>query len=120
MKICLAFALLIPGLAHAWPSTLDDYSRRESACMGSKDKGCIAELRKVCASLGGQWHGEIRGRGRQWGCERPTQDKGRPCTDSSQCESSCIAEHPPVASQSPSPASCHCAPTTLFPKGVPV
>ena len=120
MKICIALTLLIPVVAHGWPNDPDDYSQRENACIGMPDKKCIAELKKECASIDGKWHGEIVGRGRQSGCERPTKDKGKRCTDSSQCESMCIAERPPTANQSPSPASCHCAATTLVPKGSPI
>jgi hypothetical protein len=109
--------LLIPVLSYGWPNEPDEYSQRESTCIGAQDKKCLAELKRECESMGGKWHGEIVGRGRQWGCERPTRDKGKRCTDSSQCEGMCLAEPAPTASQLPSLTKCQCASTTLFPKG---
>jgi hypothetical protein len=98
----------------------DHFSQREASCIGLRDKECIAELKEECKLLGGKWLGEVIGRGRQWGCERPTKDGGKSCTDSSQCESTCLANAPSGPTQAASASACHCAATTLLPKGRPI
>lgn len=42
-----------------------------------------------CKSKGGIW-GDVKGRGRIFGCNLPTQDAGKVCRDSKECESACV------------------------------
>ena len=44
--------------------------------------------REACLAAGGQWD-DVSGRGHITGCNLPTNDGGKSCTDSSQCEGLC-------------------------------
>lgn len=73
------------------------YERKGSAniptkysCVRSKKIAEAQETEKACLSAGGQWKGDRRGRGRITGCMLKTNDKGKSCKDSSECESVCV------------------------------
>lgn len=48
------------------------------------------EDEKSCTARGGRWMGTVQGHGRMTGCLLPTNDAGKPCTVSDECESVCV------------------------------
>jgi hypothetical protein len=48
------------------------------------------ESAEKCKAAGGQWAGDVQGRGRLTGCLMPTADSNKVCSDSSQCQSVCL------------------------------
>jgi hypothetical protein len=75
-----------------------------------EDEQCINTAAQ-CESKGGVWLGSISGRGRDSGCDLPTKDAGRKCSDGSQCESICVANDL-------SNKNCSCSARTLSRKGL--
>jgi hypothetical protein len=43
-----------------------------------------------CNAAGGQWAGDVQGRGRLTGCLLPTSDADKVCSDSTECQSVCL------------------------------
>jgi hypothetical protein len=74
-----------------------------------RDKECI-DTQAKCEQKGGVWLGSVSGRGRSIGCDLPTKDAGKTCSDSSQCESLCVA-------RDLSNTNCNCYGRTIVPKG---
>ena len=50
------------------------------------------EARTQCIAKGGEWYGHELGRGRLAGCITATNDGGKLCHDSSECQSFCLAD----------------------------
>ncbi len=73
---------------------------------------CI-DTQAKCEAMGGRWGGVVIGRGRSHGCNLPTKDAGKKCSDSSQCESGCIAHDD-------SNKNCSCYEWQRYPKGHPL
>ena len=59
-------------------------------CVKDRRKASADNDEGTCKKSGGKWLGRQRGRGRITGCNLPTEDGGKACTDSSQCESACV------------------------------
>ncbi len=57
----------------------------------SAAKAADEKLRRACEDKKGIW-GRQDGRGRVHGCNLPTSDAGKSCSDSSECESACVSE----------------------------
>jgi len=55
---------------------------------GKPAPGPVPGTRAECGAAGGQWD-DVQGRGHVNGCNPPTGDGGRACTDSDQCEGAC-------------------------------
>lgn len=85
-----------------WVGSLGTYIRENDECIDTQTK---------CEAKGGQWGGVVSGRGRSPGCNLPTNDAGKKCSDSSQCESVCIAHDE-------SNKNCSCYPWTRLGKGL--
>ena len=49
------------------------------------------QSKDACEAQGGEW-GEVFGATRKNWCRLPTTDAGKPCTNSSQCESFCVTD----------------------------
>lgn len=76
----------------------DSFQAREIKCdlvvyteQQKLDKENNERLRNDCEENRGQWEGQS-GRGRIQGCNLPTKDAGKLCSDSSECESACVAD----------------------------
>jgi len=99
MKIAALLLVLVSSVANAWPDQVEEpnaKNKNKICWVGSAgtyirehDK-CIDTPAK-CNHKGGVWGGYESGRGRSPGCNLPTNDAGIKCSDSSQCESACIA-----------------------------
>lgn len=87
-----------------------------SACWQNHDpsKACLKRATDDCQSKGGIWYGHVSGLGRDTGCNLPTSDSGRPCTNKSQCEGACI----PVSGSDPNSTRCICDRRMWQPKGI--
>jgi hypothetical protein len=100
------------GEANAWPAP--DNSKLctigGSGFYISRDAECI-DTRAKCEGKGGSWRGSVSGRGRSVGCDLPTKDNGKTCSDSSQCESICVAHDS-------TNKNCSCYDRTIVPKGL--
>jgi hypothetical protein len=44
----------------------------------------------ACVARGGRWMGRVSGRGRMTGCNLPTHDAGKACSDKADCEGPCV------------------------------
>ncbi len=92
--------VLASGVANAWQSQPveqpNDKNGNKVCQIGSmgtyirENDECI-DTQAKCEAKGGRWGGTAIGRGRSPGCNLPTKDAGKKCSDSSQCESACIA-----------------------------
>lgn len=83
-----------------------------------QDQDCI-NTEAECLARHGTWGGTEMGRGRNPGCALPTKDAGKACTDPSQCEGSCLADHPPQVAGTPGQSvRCSCSATSSASKGV--
>lgn len=109
---------LMFGAMHRLQRVKVGSSSLEDSCIGSQDKECISKLEKECKATGGTWYGDTQGFANRWGCGRILTDKGRLCTDSSQCESICVAGERPIIGRAASPTSCHCLGNSKPPLGV--
>ncbi|RMD67421.1 hypothetical protein D6817_01695 [Candidatus Pacearchaeota archaeon] len=78
----------------------DDMRSRLAAFVSFVQEGkgegeMVSKARELCEELGGRWgiwQGESENDGRaKYSCNLPTTDGGKPCTDSSECESFCSA-----------------------------
>jgi hypothetical protein len=104
------------GVANAWQDIErpNDVNKNKICMIGSsgtyirETDECI-DTQAKCDARGGRWGGDISGRGRSPGCSLPTQDAGKKCSDSSQCESVCIAHD--MSNQ-----KCSCYERTVVPK----
>jgi hypothetical protein len=84
-----------------WVGNSGTYIREQDECIDTEAR---------CKAKGGLWGGNISGRGRSPGCSLPTKDAGQACSDSSQCESVCVAHDT-------SNKNCSCYNWTVVPKG---
>jgi hypothetical protein len=78
-----------------------------------RSEACIRNAIEDCQSKGGIWYGHLSGRGRNTGCNLPTTDAGRPCTNRTQCQGACV----PAPISDTSGAGCTCDRWMMLPKG---
>ena len=79
----------------------------------NRSEACLKKAIDDCQSKGGIWYGHVSGRGRDAGCNLPTKDAGKPCTNENQCEGMCI----PAPASTPNGTRCICDRRMWQPKG---
>jgi hypothetical protein len=119
MKIsALLMLVFVCDVANAWQAAVEqpnENNKNKVCIVGSsgtyirENDECI-DTQAKCEAKNGQWGGYVSGRGRSPGCSLPTKDAGKKCSDSSQCESLCVAHD--MSNQ-----KCSCYDRTVIPKG---
>ena len=90
MKIKYFYALAILIL-FAVITLVYNYSQQKGQNFhNTKSEIAIPSDKESCESLGGRW--EKIGLSQEESCNLPTSDAGKICSDSSECQGSCIAE----------------------------
>ncbi len=80
--------VLVHGIASAGPSAAQPHKDDNECLYVGKNGECLNKAK--CEAKGGLWGGTVSGRGRTPGCNLPTSDAGKPCTNDSQCQGSCV------------------------------